>query len=248
MCFHGPSFFWNPLLLFLSPPQVSSSYAGCHFSLPISWTPTAQDVRFLLRCITPSLGWATWIVPWIPSFTPPSTWSSGRHSLRFCTAEMRRGSSEWDLASGKYLILLRKMHHTAKRCFSEEAAASRGKMSFFFGSYAGCQCEFHFSLVGLKSVNVKQEKSVLMPHFTEKSPTLFSEKIVLATYGAICVNDTCKRLFIVCVPLRFNDDNIFQMLDLESVFIAVLKQLCELLFLKLVCVCMCWRRKALIAV
>lgn len=131
------------------------------------------------------------------------------------------------------------MHHAAKRCFSEEAAASRGKMSFSFGSYAGCQCEFHFSLVGLKSVNVKQEKSVLMPHFTEKSPTLFSEKIVLATYGAICVNDTCKQLFIVCVPLRFNDDNIFQMLDLESVFIAVLKQLCELLFLKLVCVCMC---------
>lgn len=125
------------------------------------------------------------------------------------------------------------MHHTAKRCFSEEAAASGGEMPFFFGSYVGCRCEFHFSLVGFKSVNVKQEKSVLMPHFTEKSPTLFSEKIVLATYGAICVNDTCKQLFIVCVPLRF-DDNIFQMSDIESVFIAVLKQLYELLFLKLI--------------
>lgn len=56
---------------------------------------------------------------------------------------------------------------------------------------------------------------------------------MLATYGAICVNDTCKHLFIVRVLLCSHDENIFQMLDMESVFIAVLKQLCERLFLKL---------------
>lgn len=38
----------------------------------------------------------------------------------------------------------------------------------------------------------------------------------------------------MCVPLRFNDDNIFLMLDIESVFIAVLNQRCELLFLKFI--------------
>lgn len=130
--FFSSSFsFSNNFIFFPFCPQVYSSYAGCHFSLRISWTPTAQNARSPLRCIMRSLGWATWIVPWIPSSTPPLMSSSEKRSLRSCTAKLRRhlsdqtegGTMNKSISAGKYLILRKEKGSTGGKtanCFLKE--------------------------------------------------------------------------------------------------------------------------------
>lgn len=80
----------------------------------------------------------------------------------------------WNATSGKYLILLRKMHQAAKRCFFWRGRADwRGVFFFCFWKPCWPSVWISFSCVELfKSVNVKQEKSVPTPPFHEEKSNI----------------------------------------------------------------------------
>lgn len=203
----------------LVSPQVCSSYVGCRFSLPISWTPTARVARFPQRCITLSPGWAMWTAQWIPSFTPPLMWSSERHSLRFCTAKMQQNA--WiipgEVSAGKRR-LLRHIPHPVKekrttgpnsdlellfflrsdgakwlnnwqRLFAEGTAALDVK----------CLVEFLFPTCWMYNEKMSVTKTRSMEKTKKKCNVVLWNRCACHVQSHLCIPHTCKCLFIVCV-------------------------------------------------